>query len=363
MLGSVVFRELNLRVRHAVGRIEHSQLESRGEEALDGGIDLGLGDFSVFHRLNQRRIFGVAQAAGGVGTCLHRQYGSRCEVRREPVAAGDVGDGSAVGGDVAGELPVVAENVFEQHGVGAGRLAIDGVVGAHDRVGVGLGDGGAEGGQIGVPEIVGRDVNVGGVARRFRPAVDGVVLGSGDHFKVFGVIALHGFNKRDTEAAGEIRVFAVGFLASAPARVAKDIDVGRPEIQTVIDAVVVVGDRVAILGAGLGGDDLGLVVDEVGVPGGGHPDRLGKDGGVSRARYAVQAFTPPVVGGNAEVRDGRRVVLHLRDFFFEGHLRDQVRDPPIGGQSRILPVGSSLREQAQGETRNNIERNRDKCFY
>ena len=38
--------------------------------------------------------------------------------------------------------------------------------------------------------------------------------------------------------AGEERIFAVGFLAAAPARIAKDVDVGRPEIEALEDLAV-----------------------------------------------------------------------------------------------------------------------------
>ncbi len=92
----------------------------------------------------------------------------------------DVDDRAAVGDDVALEAPLAAELILEQELVGAGGLAVDAVVGAHDGVGLALGDGGAEGGQIGVELVVLADVDVGGVARGLGTAVDGEVLGGGD---------------------------------------------------------------------------------------------------------------------------------------------------------------------------------------
>src|SRR5208282_6898363 len=105
---------------------------------------------------------------------------------------------------------------------------------------------------------------------------------------------------------GEERVLAVGFLAAAPARVTEDVDVRRPEREAVITRAVpvVFADVVIVLGAGLGGDDIGGLVQERRVPGGGHADGLRENRGVAGARDAVQTFVPIIIGGNAEPRDG-----------------------------------------------------------
>ena len=102
----------------------------------------------------------------------------------------EVVDGSAVAGDEAFEGPVGAEDLFEKKVAGAGGLAVDGVVGAHDGVGFGFDDGFAEGGEVGVPEIVGGGVDVGAVAGGLGAGVDGEVLGGSDDAEVGGVGAL-----------------------------------------------------------------------------------------------------------------------------------------------------------------------------
>ena len=71
------------------------------------------------------------------------------------------------------------------------------------------------------------------MALRFRPGVNGVVLRSRDDFQILRIVTLQSFDECDTEPAGEVRIFAVGFLSASPARVAKDIDVWRPEGETV----------------------------------------------------------------------------------------------------------------------------------
>ncbi len=62
------------------------------------------------------------------------------------------------------------------------------------------------------------------------------------------------------------------------------------------------------------------------------------------------------------MRERGSAVLHLRDLLFQGHLRNQVCDPLICGKSGILPSRRSLPQHAHRETRNDIKRNRDKCF-
>ena len=57
------------------------------------------------------------------------------------VAAKDIGDGAAIAHDVALEAPIAAQALLQQIGVGAGRHAVHGVVGAHDGIGLALHDG------------------------------------------------------------------------------------------------------------------------------------------------------------------------------------------------------------------------------
>src|ERR1700759_4983350 len=174
----------------------------------------------------------------------------------------EVADGAAIGGDESLEVPVAAEDVAEEHFAGTGGNFVDPVVGAHDGVGFAVDDGGAEGGQVGVPEIVRSGIAVGLVACGFGAAVDGVMLGRGDGAEVFRIVALDALNKCGAEAGGEERIFAVGFLAASPAWIAKDVDVGRPDSEAVVAVVIVVRNRVVVFGASFSGDDFGDGVDQ-----------------------------------------------------------------------------------------------------
>ena len=94
------------------------------------------------------------------------------------------------------------------------------------------------------------------------------MLGARNRLHVLRIIALQAANEGDAELGGEERVFTVGFLPTAPARVAEDVDIRRIEIEPDVLATVAVvgGDVVVVLGAAFGGDGVGLLVDQRKVP-------------------------------------------------------------------------------------------------
>ena len=122
-------------------------------------------------------------------------------------------------------------------------------------------------------------------------------------------------------------------------------------------------DGVIVFGARFGGDDVGDAMNEIGVPSGGQANGLRENSGMTSARDAVQAFVPPVIGGNAEARDGLGDILHLGSFFFEGHARDEIVDALIDGKAwiqirwsrrlgRSSGVRGRLRRQLSGVEKN-----------
>ena len=305
---------------------------------MEGGVEVGFGDESLVDGVDEGGVsLAFAVAAFEVGAGLHGVGGGVGHVGRVVMAGEDVGDGGAVGDDVTVEVPGVAEVILEEHGVGAGGGSVDGVVGAHDGLRVGFRDGGAEGGQVGVFEVVRGDVDVGLVAGRLGAGVDGVVFGRGDDAEIARVIALHAGDEGDSHAAGEEGIFAVGFLAAAPAGIAKDVDIGRPEGEAEELFMLIVTNGFVVFGAGFNGDGLPHGVDELRIPCSGHADDLGKIGGIASEGDAVQAFIPPVVFGDAEAPDGGGVIAHLLDFFFEGHLGDEGVDALVGGEGGVEP--------------------------
>ena len=187
------------------------------------------------------------------------------------------------------------------------------------------------------------------MAEGFGAAVNGVMFGSGNRFEVTRVVALKAGDESDAKTGGEERIFAVGFLAASPTRIAEDVDVGRPEGETVVASGTVVEDGVVVFAAGFGGDDVSDAVEEVDVPCGGEADGLREDSGRAGASDAVETFVPPVIGGNVQARDGGGNVLHLRDFFFEGETRDEIVNALIDGERGVEVGRRGLRAGENGK--------------
>lgn len=123
----VVFGERDLRVRHHRVGIEHSQSNARLEEPRDGAVDVGLGQQAAFDGADERAVLVAAVEVGagldGIGRGLFERSGG-------VVVVEDVADGAAVRGDVAVEVPFVAQDVLEQPRVGAAGQTVRAVVGA-----------------------------------------------------------------------------------------------------------------------------------------------------------------------------------------------------------------------------------------
>jgi len=256
------------------------------------------------------------------------------------VALVKVADGPAIGNNIPFEAPFVAQSVKEQV-IRARRFAAHGVVRAHYRIGLAFHNRGAKRGSIGVRKIVRGNRHIKAMPQNFRAAVDGKVLGCRDCFQIARIIALQAGNEGHSDAAGEIRIFAVGFLAASPTRIAKNIDIRRPEGEAVIAASVSMLDGVVIFGPRFRGNHIGDTMDQICIPSGCEADGLGKDGCIPRPRHAVQALVPPVVRRNAEAGNCWRHVLHLRDLLFQGHARNQIVHALLQGKARVEICGAS----------------------
>src|SRR5438270_10394754 len=176
------------------------------------------------------------------------------------------------------------------------------------------------------------------MTQSFRTTVDGKVLWCRHGFQVSGIVALQAGDESNADAAGEKRIFAVGFLTTAPARITRDSDVGRPEGKAVVPAGISVLDGVVVFGTGFGRDDIGDAIDEVGVPGCGEADGLRENGGDSRARDAVQALVPPVIGGNSKARVGASNVMELGGLFLQRNAGIQIIGARFNGNAGVRVV-------------------------
>jgi hypothetical protein len=319
-----------------LGLVEQAEADACFQQAQHGAVDVGLGQQALLdraHRGGGGRRGAVAEFAHHVRARPDRsRHGA---LRRVDVAVRafrvDVGDGAAVGHDVPLEFPRIAQQILQERAVGARGHAVHGVVGAHEGQHMPFGHGGVEGGQVGFRQVARGWMDVLAVAVGLRPAVHGEVLDRGRDLGRARVGALQAANIGHAHARRQVWIFAIGLLTAAPARVAENIHVRRPHRQTTVQVGAAVGMHgLQVLGAELGADRVRHALDERIVPRGGQADRLREHGGVAGARDAVQAFAPPVVGGDAEPRDGGRRGLQLAGFFFQCHAGQQALGPRGG---------------------------------
>src|SRR4030095_318812 len=121
------------------------------------------------------------------------------------------------------------------------------VVRTHHRCVTRCRDGGAKGRQVRLSEFAFGCRCVEAVTFGLRARVNGVVFRSRDDFQILWIIALESFYEFDSESSSQVRVFAVSLLPASPARVAKNVDVRRPESETVKPIVVTTSLRLVVL--------------------------------------------------------------------------------------------------------------------
>jgi len=166
------------------------------------------------------------------------------------------------------------------------------------------------------------------------------VFGGRHRLQIMRVVALHAPDESNRHLTRKIGVFPVRLLTASPSRIAKDIDVGGPEGQSEIAAVVVMTNGVVILGSRLGRNGIGDPMHQGCIPRRSQTNCLRKHRSQASPRHAVQSLVPPAIGGNAQARDRRRQVLHLLRLLLQRHPRHQISRALLGRQIGIL-VGRS----------------------
>ena len=234
----------------------------------------------------------------------------------------EVPDGPAVGGEVALEAPLAPQELHHQRLTAAAGLAVGAVVCAHDGLHLRVLHQGLEGGEVGFLHVLGGSHGVELMPEALRAGMHGEVLGAGGGLHGFPV-ALQAPDVGLAQLRGEEGILAVGLVAAAPAGIAEDVDVGRPEGQPLVDVPVAVAGGGVVLGAALGGGHIAQLLHQGGVEGSGHADGLGPHGSRAGAGHAVERLVPPVVGRNAQPVNGRRVVAQLAGSLLHRHLADQ----------------------------------------
>ena len=206
-----------------------AQPEAFRENAAEIAVQVGLVQDTPVDGLEDMRI---SLAAFHVHAVPHAQGGGYGGVIRETVAVFliEVGKRPAVRDDQSLVTPFSAENLIDEIVVCRAGHAPEAVVGRHHFFHAGLGDQVLESGEIGLTQVALTHLGVETVAVLFRPGMDGIMLGAGMRLEHFGVrVALQAPDDGRTQYAGQVRVLAISLHAAAPAGIAEDVDVGRPE--------------------------------------------------------------------------------------------------------------------------------------
>ena len=124
-------------------------------------------------------------------------------------------------------------------------------------------------------------------------------------------------------------ILAVGLLAASPARVAEDVDVGRPEDEALVEVALVARDPAVVHRAGLVGDAGRDAQHEVGVPRRREADGLREHRRPSGAGDAVQRLVPPRELRDAQPIDGRGALDHQRHLLVKREPPDEVVDTRV----------------------------------
>ena len=321
MFGGLIDAVRYLRPSHSLRRIKHAELESRLHQALYGRGDFGFTRQSLFDCGNQGFI-GLTTIQ--IEPVLDAQRGCGFSGGNKLVLVEDIVDGIAIGHHVTIKAPFLAQNVLQQARAGRCRFAIDAVVSAHNRLHMRITHQRMKCGQIGLVQITLAGMHIKVMPTGFRPAMHRVVLGGGDHFEILGIITLHGFDELDAHAAGQIGIFAIGFLTTAPTWIAEDVDIWRPESQSLIALAQAAVEKLVMLGTRLITDCSGNIVHQCRIKTGRQTNGLGEHGGGASTRHAVQGLIPPFVSRNIQTWYGFGTVGQLQNFFFQRHVRHQI---------------------------------------
>src|SRR6187402_3552711 len=224
------------RVGHLCRIVEETEAYACLKQTLQRGVHLALFNQPALHSARQAEI---RLPAGRIRTRLHASSGGLLLLLGEVVTdlCIKVVNRAAVRRHKATKAPVAAQNLLEKHIAGARGLAVDGVVGAHDGVRLAFDNRRTKSGKVRIPEIVLAYVDVEAMASALRSAVDGKVLRRRNRTEVRGVIALDAANEGRPHAGGKKRIFSVRLLATSPSRIAKDIDIRRPDRQAKVDGM------------------------------------------------------------------------------------------------------------------------------
>ena len=158
------------------------------------------------------------------------------------------------------------------------------------------------------------------MAGALRSGVHSKVLWRCNGLVIVCVIALKPFHECDTEPGSQERILPIRFLSTPPARITENVNVRGPDIEPVIDAVIIVAQGLTVFGPSFRADCVRYLMDQGHIPRRGEANCLRKHRRITRTSDPMQPLTPPVVGRYVQTGNRACIILHLRDLLFQSHL-------------------------------------------
>src|SRR5215471_15403215 len=322
---TIDFRVRRLGILNQRRWIKHAQPEACREQAFERPIDVFFRYEALLDGIHIFHVIGViGNLSEKVSTLVIHP---RLDCKRAGVYQAfrilmpheNILDRTTVRHYVPIKFPGTPQLVFEQERVNTGGLTVHPIVSAHNRPGMAFDHGSTEGRQVRVLQVVFRYWHIHAMTGRLWAAMHGKMFGCRDHAVIIRIITLESAHKGDAHLAGQKWIFAISFLAATPAGIAKDIDIRRPEVQTLHNVAMSGPYRLIMLGAGLSADHYRHVVNKRSIESCRQPDGLRKYRSGSSSSHAVQSLAPPVVGKHMQPGDGARLVDELRGFFLQRH--------------------------------------------
>ena len=206
------------------------------------------------------------------------------------------------------KAPFISEDILKQGFASAARFPIGTVVGAHNGFYLCFLDAGLKCRKIGFIHILQGSFCIKLMTHRFRSAMYCKVLGTCCYLHVVFIMSLKAFNISHTQSGGQIRVFSEGLMTSSPSGVSKNIYIGRPEGQSLVNIGIIKFLLHIKFRTRFCRNCFSQFLKQILIKACSKSHCLREYGSDTRSCHAVKSFIPPVVRLNAKTFIGCRTV-------------------------------------------------------
>ena len=217
-----------IRPRKHLGRIEHTKFKTSGKDLLHMDVKIRLLYHTILKGVLERYEADTALKVRTVKNSICRSM-LRIRMGFMLTLSVEIVDGVAVCKHDSVISPFVAKDIYQKSVICAARDSFVTLISTHNLSYVCLCNKGFERRKICLPKVTLRNAHIHSVTKRFRTAVDCIMLRTGVGLVVLVVIALHTLHGLNAHHAGKVWILARSFLTSTPSRVPYDIDIRAPE--------------------------------------------------------------------------------------------------------------------------------------